>query len=141
MRMRAPGPGEMEMCRGRLDALKIRARLDRKVWGPPTPWGEAWMFQARDGRCVIASYWPADIDLDGEFDCDWLHASISGAMGTMPSYEDLKLLHRAVFVEGHAYQVFVPTTEHINLKENVLHLWGHADGSPALPNFGGFGSI
>jgi hypothetical protein len=50
-------------------------------------------------------------------------------------------LHSAVFGEGHAYQVFVPTSEHINLKENVLHLWGKADGTPALPDFGRFGTI
>lgn len=105
------------------------------------PFGEAWMFDARDGRRVVASWWPADLDLDGDFGCDWIHASISGAMGTMPTYADLKLLHRAVFEEGHAYQVFVPTAEHINLRENVLHLWGRADGKPVLPDFGRFGSI
>jgi hypothetical protein len=141
MRMREPAPGELEACRARLDALKIRARLGRKTWGPPIPYGEAWMFRARHGGCVVASFWPADLDADDTFGCDWIHASISGGMGTMPTYEDLKLLHHAVFEQGHAYQIFVPTTEHINIKENVLHLWGRADGQRALPDFGRFGSI
>ena len=69
----------------------------------------------------------------------WLHASIAHP-DRLPTYRELSALHRAVFGDGHAYQVFVGGTKH-NIHENALHLWGRADGTNALPDFGAFGSI
>lgn len=62
----------------------------------------------------------------------WLHGSVS--RNTMPTYEDLKLLHAALWPDGHAYQYFVPPDEHYNHHETTLHLWGRADGAAALPD-------
>jgi hypothetical protein len=124
------------------DRIDIRAiahrlrELDR-TWDKPQEWGEdAWMILG-NGKAIIVS-----LDFESEPGTDWIHASISYKMPSRyPSYADLKTLHRAVFGEGHAYQCFVPATEHINLTGNVLHLWGKLDGTPALPNFGRFGTI
>jgi len=59
----------------------------------------------------------------------------------MPSYNDLKRMHRGVFGDGHAYQVFAPAAEHVNIRSNALHIWGRLDGLPVLPNFGRLGTI
>lgn len=141
--MRNPRPGEAEELRSRIDALAIRRRLGRKEWTPPAPWGEGWAFRTMDerGLYIICTYWPRDLDSDDPWENDWIHASVSGLGNRMPSYADLKLLHHGVFGAGHAYQVFVPPAEHINITENVLHLWGRADGRAALPDFGRFGQI
>jgi hypothetical protein len=139
--MRAPSPGEIEELRLRLHPLAMRRRLGRDVWSPPAPYGEGWAFRSTDRRYIIVTYWPKDIDTDEPWDVDWVHASISRTDGEMPSYTDLKTLHHGVFGEGHAYQLFVPAVEHINITPNVLHLWGRADGAPVLPDFGKFGQI
>jgi hypothetical protein len=76
-------------------------------------------------------------DQDG---AEWTHASIAGAV-VMPTYDDLVWLHRIVFGDGHAYQCFVPPSEHVNIHARALHLWGRADGARALPNFGYAGTI
>jgi hypothetical protein len=141
MTLRTPTIAELADYRGRLDPLGIRGRLGRKMWATPQVWAEGWKFFARDGRRLFVTYWPRDIDTDYDDGCDWIHASISGAMGTMPTYEDMKLMHAAVWPNGHAYQCFVPPAQHINTTANVLHLWGRADGQPVLPNFGRYGDI
>lgn len=72
---------------------------------------------------------------------EYLHASLALQLRT-PSYEELALLHRAVFGrKRYAYQVFAPGAQHVNIHENALHLWGRADGRPVLPEFGQFGTI
>lgn len=71
---------------------------------------------------------------------EWVHASMS-RVGEMPTYDDLVLLHRAVFGEGWAYQVFAPAEHHVNIHAFALHLWGRADGKPTMPNFGELGTI
>ena len=76
----------------------------------------------------------------GAGETDWIHASISHN-DRMPSYEDLVLLHKAVFGDKWAFQVFAPVAHHVNIHANALHLWGRADGVNQLPNFGEFGSI
>lgn len=120
-----------------LDALGIRKRLGREVWGIPFAFGpDGWRYDARDGsgRIIVTC---SDLpEVRGNF----VHASVS-RVGMMPAYEDLKLLHAAVWPKGHAYQVFVPQTEHVNIAEFALHLWGRLDGEPMLPNFGWAGSI
>lgn len=65
----------------------------------------------------------------------WVHASIAHT-DRMPSYVTLAVLHKAVFAEGFAYQVFAPSAQHINIHDYALHLWGLDNGEPALPNFG-----
>lgn len=75
-------------------------------------------------------------EFDGE---EWIHASIAGP--TMPSYDDLTRLHRAVFGDGYAYQVFAPASDHVNIHEHAVHLWGRADGARVTPDFGRLGSI
>ncbi len=72
---------------------------------------------------------------------EWIHASVALA-DSMPTYADLATLHRAVFGRRRwAYQLFAPQTDHVNIHEHALHLWGRADGLPSLPNFGARGSI
>lgn len=75
-----------------------------------------------------------------EHDGDWIHASICHHE-RMPDYAELKALHRAVFGDRVAYQWFGPDGQHINIRETVLHLWGKADGSNPLPDFGREGTI
>lgn len=113
-----------------IDAIQMRRVLGRDDWYPPEPYGEdGWWIDRRDGSArIIASCAPAG---DGD---EWIHASISRRDG-IPAYDDLVLLHRAVFGDGWAYQVFAPPDEHINIHGRCLHLWGRIDGKPALPDF------
>lgn len=85
------------------------------------------MFDHTDGGRVIVTCAAAD----GH---DWVHASIAHPAQT-PDYHDLKLLHRAVFGTGWAYQVFAPPAQHVNIAEHALHLFGRLDGRPVLPDF------
>jgi hypothetical protein len=78
----------------------------------------------------------ADHDGFGE----WLHASIA-RHERLPSYMDLTRLHRAVWPEGFAYQVFASLGRHVSIHKHALHLWGRADGANVLPDFGKFGTI
>ena len=118
------------------DPLRIRRELGRAQWSRPQRHGpDGWAYVRADrSGSVIVSVAPHDGD-------EWVHASIAW-VDHMPSYDDLKLLHRAVFGAGWAYQVFAPPSEHVNIHEFALHLWGRLDGSPALPDFtDGTGSI
>jgi hypothetical protein len=118
-----------------LNALAIRRGLGPANYGPPEALGaDTWRYTRKDrtGR-VMVSLCPYEDDA-----AVWIHASISWLDRT-PSYEDLKLLHRAVFGDRHAYQVFVPSDEHYNHHEYCLHLWGRLDGTRALPDFAGPG--
>lgn len=88
------------------------------------------------GMSVIVTR--ADVLDDG---VDWTHASVA-RQEAMPSYADLVDLHRRVFGDGWAYQLFAPPEHHVNIHAHALHLWGRTDGTAALPNFGGLlGSI
>lgn len=122
-----------------VDALRLRRVLGRSAWSPPEPFGpDGWRLTnvaERASVIVTAS--------DGHDDTGrWFtHASIARA-DRMPDYDDLVLLHKAVWGDnGHAYQVFVPASEHVNIHEHALHLWGLTNGSPLLPEFGLAGSI
>lgn len=121
----------------KVNALEIRRRLGRGFWSPPEPFGpDGFMFVRHDETAsVIVTC--ADYD-DGQ---DWLHASIARP-ARMPSYADLKVLHAAVFGDGWSYQVFAPPSDHVNIHNYALHLFGRLDGKPALPDFtDGSGSI
>lgn len=118
-----------------IDALRIRAALGRRVWSPPQPWGlDTWVMVAAGGdEWVLVSI--------AEFDgVPWLHASIT-RRGRLPSYDDLVMLHRAVWGDGYAYQAFVPADRHVNFHQHCLHLWGRADGAPVLPTFADGGLV
>lgn len=124
-----------------VNALAIRKRLGRDYWGTPEPFGtDGWSFDhtVLHGRIIVTASDFTSIGAPaGE---EWLHASISWAE-QMPSYEDLTMLHKAVWPAGYAYQVFAPPSQHVNIHSYALHLWGKVDGSPILPEFGKFGTI
>lgn len=116
--------------------LVIRRLLGRGNWSTPERFGpDGWRFTELAGKgSVIVTNCPHD----GE---DWVHASVAW-IDHMPTYSDLKWLHAAVFGEGWAYQVFAPPTDHVNIHEYALHLWGRLDGKPGLPDFvAGMGSV
>ena len=122
-----------------IDALRLRAVMGKDYWMAPRPYGpDGWHMRSIDlierASVVVTA---ADHD-DGAW---WVHASI--ARESMPTYEDLKRLHRAAYGDGWAMQVFVPSDEHVDIHEFALHLWGRLDGKrPAcLPDFGYLGSI
>lgn len=120
-----------------LNALSIRKRLGRKDWGAPVefgPDGWRWWHTSGDGQAIVSV---SDLPDDPR---QWIHASISFKRHT-PSYEDLTLLHEAVFEDRYAYQVFAPPSEHVNIHPNALHLWGLLSGERPLPNFGILGRI
>lgn len=119
-----------------VSALAIRRRLGRGDWAAPMSFGaDGWAFHhlTGSGSVVIIC-----ADHDGD---DWVHASIAWR-DHMPTYADLKHLHDAVFGDGWAYQVFAPPSDHVNIHQHALHLFGRLDGKPALPDFtDGTGSI
>lgn len=121
-----------------VDGLQLRLILGRKRWGVPEEFGCCgWLVHG------IAGGHRSTIRVTGDHHSDsvnWIHASI-GQYGHMPTYEDMQLLHRAVFRKGWAYEVFAPPTDHVNIHNFVRHLWGRADGGRALPDFGRFGTI
>jgi hypothetical protein len=133
----------MTLPRDRLDVRMMHKRLGQ-YWSEPEPLvidgveGEdSWLFVGPGGAKMIVSY-----DQDSEPGVEWIHASMSYEGDyRLPSYMDLKRMHAAVFGDGHAYQVFVPPQNHINIRNNVLHLWGRVDGKPVLPDFGWQGMI
>lgn len=118
-----------------LDALGIRRRLGRCDWYSPREFGhDGWIYDSViPGAHIIVT--AAEL-----YGAEWWHASISRP--TMPTYDDLQRLHRAVWTNGWAYQVFAPPADHVNIHATALHLWGAPDGEPPrLPNFGALGTI
>jgi hypothetical protein len=115
-----------------INALSIRKRLGPHVWSAPQQFGpDGWLFRTRDNDWhVIVTVAERD---DGT---EWVHASMAGPR--LPSYDQLCLLHHAVFDEGYAYQCFVPTDHHVNIHPRALHLWGRLDGAAVLPEFSGY---
>lgn len=123
-----------------VDALAIRRVLNERIpkWSVPQRFGpDGWVFlRGSPRRSLIVTVAPAD---DG---CDWVHASMAGLDGELPTYEELTALHAAVFGDGWAYQLFAPRAQHVNIHEHALHLFGRLDGAAALPDFTyGSGSI
>lgn len=114
-----------------IDSLKIRQRLGKKDWCVPVIWHDAWQIDNKHekGRILVSYWFPGLVPTK-----DWIHASIS-FRDRMPTYEELKLMHYAVFPEGYAYQIFVPSDNHVTFHDNALHLWGRTDGKPVLPEF------
>lgn len=114
-----------------INPLKIRQRLGRKDWEIPIPWCDAWCIENKHekGRIIVSYWWEGEIPNE-----DWIHASISWR-DRLPTYEEIKLVHYAVFGDSYAYQVFVPSTNHVTYHDNALHLWGRTDEEPVLPEF------
>lgn len=130
-----------------LRPLDYRRRLGPEKWEVPREFGpNGWVIDEKDKgngygteRRIIISLDTGDAWHDGG---RWVHASISYRdRNIMPDYDDLQMLHRTIWPDGHAYQVFVPPSEHVNIRANALHLWGRADGARVLPNFGFLGTI
>lgn len=71
---------------------------------------------------------------------EWFHASVARS-NRYPSYFDLIGLHKGVFSDGFAYQIFTSAERHISIHQYALHLWGRADGNNVLPDFGKYGTI
>lgn len=114
--------------REHVNILQVRKTLGSSSWKYPVPCGDsAWGMShvAGDGSVMVSVINGTDGHL-------WVHASMT-RRDRVPSYHDLKLLHQAVFGDGYAYQIFVPSAEHVNVHEFALHLWGRLDGSDALP--------
>lgn len=119
-----------------INIIEVIRILGKKQWGTPRPFGpNGWQtLRESDGASIIISVAPFD---DGAL---WIHASIAHQDHT-PSYDDLTLLHRAVFGDRWAYQVFAPKSNHVNIHPFALHLWGRLDGTNQLPDFGKNGTI
>lgn len=136
-RFTADGGSEVPVARNPMD---IRHRLGARTWGPPMAFATGWRYQRYDNTGIVlvtAARWPELPDVP------IIHASISRhAPVGIPTYDDLQLLHRAVWPDGHAMQCFVPPDDHINIRSNVLHLWGAEDGRRLWPiDFGRYGTI
>ncbi|HVQ18911.1 MAG TPA: hypothetical protein VMT27_07735 [Actinomycetes bacterium] len=135
-----------------LNALGIRRALrehdtqPNRSWKAPTEFGaDGWRLLAYDGPTLVAEVIAtvADFDIASVHDGGYAdvstveiaHASIA-VLARMPSYEEMVLLHRAVFGEQRwAYQVFAPAARHVNIHEGALHLWGRLDGKPMMFDF------
>jgi len=66
---------------------------------------------------------------------EWLHASLAWA-DRDPTYRELAAMKAVVFGRRRpAYMVLPPESEHVNIHEHALHLYGRADGVPQLPDF------
>jgi hypothetical protein len=115
-----------------IDGLRMRRVMGRNQWRVPVSHGSGWRMSHVNGDGNVIATWYEIVDDDGVHDL-WIHASMS-RRGRVPSYEDLKRLHRAVF-PGWAYSVWAPPSEHVNLHEHVLHIFGPVDGLARLPDF------
>lgn len=121
-----------------VNGLRLRKIMGRHAWRAPQRYGtDGWRMSRHDqtGTVIVSSFpWPGDPQ-------PWTHASVA-YNDHLPTHRDLVQLHHAVWGEtGWSYQMFAPTNDHVNIHEHALHLWGRADGTPVLPNFGEFGSI
>ncbi len=113
----------------------IRREFPSPVWMPPKEFGsDGWMLVTADRESsVIVSVGRFE---DGH---EWVHASIAN-LHTMPTYDDLQRLHRAINSRW-AFEVFAPPSVHVNLHQFARHLWARLDGTCIHPAFGQFGTI
>ena len=89
--------------------------------------GMAWLNKSQ-GLCVIDSI---SMELDKKA---WRHVSVS-RKSKIPSYEDLKLVHK-LFIgeENTALHIFPKASKHVNIHKFCLHLWFCLDGD-VTPDF------
>lgn len=123
-----------------VNALAVRARLGRRDWRPPIPFGLGWRYERYDATGIVLVTAAIHDELP---DVPIVHASMSRHQPErVPDYADLCHLHAAVFPGGNAIQCFVPPGDHVNLRDCVLHLWGRADGLRLWPiDFGRYGTL
>lgn len=121
-----------------VSALGIRSRLGRDDWGPPQEFGtDGWWFPNRreHGHIIVTcSDHPDFFDIVGAGimrPIEIVHASMAFA-DRLPTYDELTLMHAAVWPHGYAYMILVPPEFHVNIHENALHLWGRLDGKPLV---------
>ena len=127
--------------------LAVSVRRCQKVWRENGYQTGYWIWHGAAGfkfrltrapRPTNGSVIVSQAEHDGD---EWVHASIAWVDLT-PTYKQLKILHESVFGPTRtAYQVFAAASDHVNIHEHALHLWGRADGVAVLPNFGALGSI
>lgn len=131
----------------KIPALTIRQRLGRDTWRAPVPFGpDGYKFLHQEtyqdtplGSIIITCSEVPGHHLTGDL-TEWIHASWAW-IHRQPRYDELMQLKAAVWPSGYAYQVHPPESDHVNIHEFALHLWGRADGKPALPDFAPFGTI
>lgn len=110
---------------------------------PPLPLGWVMVEKRQDGEAYINKTIGLTVIISAQIEDDqtWFHVSMS-RRSRMPTYEDTKLIKRLFLgTKTHAYQVFPPDDENINIHPYCLHLWSLVGGKPALPDFtrGGLG--
>lgn len=127
----SPASAERDAALSSLNALHIRRVFGRDALQAPEPYGQhGWQFfEAHAGCPRVRVTLVEHPDAPG---IAWVKASISRAERT-PDYDDLALLHRAVFAGRPAYQVFTGEQGPDLAHRRVLHLIGRADGTPLLP--------
>lgn len=72
------------------------------------------------------------LELDGRW---WRHVSVSALSAPLPTWEELEYVRRHFIGDRYAYQVHVPSAEHVNIHAGVLHLWACHEDGPVLPDF------
>lgn len=81
-------------------------------------------------RTVVFSVDTLVIASSGE---SWDHVSASNISST-PSWAEMSALHALFFKPDEvAYQLHVPSKQHINLHPHVLHIWRPLNGTILLP--------
>lgn len=113
------------------------------VWHvTPSP---SWTHLRTEGECLVFFETPSGLRVaangfrwNGQ---RWIHASCSRKT-SMPTYADLCELKQAIFGDGFAAQLFVPSRLHVNIHAFCLHLWGPMDENDwPMPVYGEEGTI
>lgn len=119
----------------------VKEELHRVMDSLPPGWAKV---EERDDGALFRAGMSSSIIVSGSVESDrlrWLHASIARP-ASMPTYADMVFLHKhGIGSDRKAFQVFAPSSEHVNIHPYCLHLWHCLDGD-ALPDFThGSGSI
>ena len=93
-----------------------------------------WAGDDRCGAFVIPS--PGDhrpMMVIASNDANWDHVSVAREKRP-PNWHEMSFIHRLFFKDDETVmQLHVPTKDHINIHENVLHLWRPHDQAIPLP--------
>jgi hypothetical protein len=125
----------VSVSRDWIDHLAAELKQPLLQWGlhGPTGWWGQYGHRRPETSVIVTT-------APHEGAIEWVHASIAHP-AQVPSYRELSALHRCVFGDGWAYQVFVQGEKHVDIHPYALHLWGRLDGRNVLPDFGAFGTI
>jgi hypothetical protein len=124
-------------------ALKVfrQAGYDPSLWEYHGPSGFTFRITAPEVDAVFGAEGSVIVTQADWHNEEWLHASMAFE-ARVPTYDELVILHEAVFgPKRTAYQVFAAADRHVNIHAHALHLWGRADGTLELPDFGEWGTI